>query len=196
MAPKVINAAAIDEPLAVNTITLSFAADPMARWSWPDPRQYLSVMPQFIRAFGGSAFQHNAAHITDDGRGAALWLPPGVSPDETAMGNIFEETVSPALRADVYAVIEKMEQFHPEEPHWYLPLMGVDPALHGKGNGSALLNHALQQCDRDGRLAYLESSNPRNIPLYQRHGFRIIGEIQSGSSPTMAAMLRTPSSLK
>lgn len=196
MAPDIMNAAASNELSVINTIVLAFSSDPMARWSWPDPRQYLSVMPQFIRAFGGSAFHHNAAHITDDGRGAALWLPPGVSPDETAMGNIFEETVSPALRADVYAVIEKMEQFHPEEPHWYLPLMGVDPALQGKGYGSALLNHALQQCDREGCLAYLESSNPRNIPLYQRHGFRIIGEIQSGTSPTMAAMLRAPSPVK
>lgn len=74
--------------------------------------------------------------------------------------------------------------------------MGVDPALQGKGYGSALLNHALQQCDQEGCLAYLESSNPRNIPLYQRHGFRIIGEIQSGTSPTMAAMLRAPSPVK
>ena len=112
------------------------------------------------------------------------------------MGEIIEASVSPAMLGDVYAVIEKMEQFHPAEPHWYLPLMGVDPVLQGQRYGSALLSHALQQCDREGSLAYLESSNPRNIPLYKRHGFRIIGEIQSGSSPTMTAMLRAPSPLK
>ena len=26
---------------------------------------------------------------------------------------------------------------------WYLPLLGVDPLHHGKGLGSALLQHAL-----------------------------------------------------
>ncbi|MCA1748539.1 MAG: hypothetical protein LC634_03060 [Sphingomonadales bacterium] len=38
--------------------------------------------------------------------------------------------------------------------------------------------------------AYLESSNPRNISLYLRHGFEIVGEIQHGSSPVMTPMLR------
>ena len=97
---------------------------------------------------------------------------------------------------DASQYLNVMPQFHPAEPHWYLPLMGVDPVLQGQGYGSALLSHALQQCDREGSLAYLESSNPRNIPLYKRHGFRIIGEIQSGSSPAMTAMLRAPSPLK
>ena len=196
MTSTIMTASASDELSIINTIVLAFATDPMARWSWPDASQYLNVMPQFIRAFGGDAFQRGSAHCTADHRGAALWLPPGASPDENAMGEIIEASVSPAMLGDVYAVIEKMEQFHPAEPHWYLPLMGVDPVLQGQGYGSALLSHALQQCDREGSLAYLESSNPRNIPLYKRHGFRIIGEIQSGSSPTMTAMLRAPSPLK
>lgn len=181
MTREIMNASASDEMSVINTIVLAFATDPMARWSWPDASQYLDVMPRFIRAFGGSAFQRGSAHCTADRRGAALWLPPGASPDEHAMGEIIETSVSPAMLGDVFAVIEKMEQFHPTEPHWYLPLMGVDPVLQGKGYGSALLNHALQQCDREGSLAYLESSNPKNIPLYKRHGFQVIGEIQSGA---------------
>jgi ribosomal protein S18 acetylase RimI-like enzyme len=66
-----------------------------------------------------------------------------------------------------------------------------DPG-HGQGCGSALLRHALTRCDRDGVPAYLESSNPRNVPLYQRHGFEIIGSIQAGRSPTLVPMLRRP----
>ena len=58
--------------------------------------------------------------------------------------------------------------------------MGVDPSQQGKGFGSALLHHALIQCDCDSKLAYLESSNPKNIPLYQRHGFELLGTIQAG----------------
>jgi hypothetical protein len=38
--------------------------------------------------------------------------------------------------------------------------------------------------------AYLESSNPANVPLYERHGFRALGTIQAGSSPTIFPMLR------
>jgi len=93
---------------------------------------------------------------------------------------------------EVAAVMERMEQFHPHEPHWYLPLIGVDPALHGRGLGSALMQHALVRCDAEGMPAYLESTNPRNIGLYQRHGFEKQGIIQVGSSPLIVPMLRSP----
>ena len=67
------------------------------------------------------------------------------------------------------------------EPHWYLPMIGVDPAKQGNGYGSALLKHALERCDGEGKLAYLESSSPKSVPLYQRHGFQLVGTIQVGS---------------
>jgi predicted acetyltransferase len=62
----------------------------------------------------------------------------------------------------------------------------VDPSQQSKGFGSALLQHTLIQFDRDNKLAYLESSNPRNIPLYKRHGFELLGSIQIGTSPSIA----------
>jgi ribosomal protein S18 acetylase RimI-like enzyme len=83
-----------------------------------------------------------------------------------------------------------MAGYHPAEPHWYLPLIGVDPTHQNRGYGSALLRHALLQCDRDHVAAYLESSNPANIPLYERHGFTVLGTIQVGSSPPITPMLR------
>ncbi|WP_280177443.1 GNAT family N-acetyltransferase [Microvirga pakistanensis] len=81
---------------------------------------------------------------------------------------------------------------HLHEPHWYLPLIGVDPARQRKGYGSMLLAHALRACGATGTPAYLESSNPENIPLYQRHGFKVLETIQVGTSPPVIPMLRHP----
>ena len=84
-----------------------------------------------------------------------------------------------------------MEKIHPhDERCWYLPLIAADPAHIGKGLGGELMKHALQRCDEDGSIAYLESTNPRNISLYERHGFGVVGEIQAGSSPTLYPMIR------
>jgi ribosomal protein S18 acetylase RimI-like enzyme len=74
--------------------------------------------------------------------------------------------------------------------HWYLSLIGVVLARQGHGLGSALLRHALERCDRDHLPAYLESTNPANVPLYRRHGFEVVGTIQVGSSPPMHPMVR------
>jgi ribosomal protein S18 acetylase RimI-like enzyme len=98
--------------------------------------------------------------------------------------------VAAERQAQVFGIFERMGRYHPHEPHWYLPLIGVDPRHQRRGHGSALLQHALAQCDRDHAPAYLESSNPANVPLYERHGFAVMDTIQVGSSPPIFPMLR------
>jgi GNAT superfamily N-acetyltransferase len=184
--------AAADEDQAVATIVMAFAADPMARWTWPHAHVYLAAMPRMTRAFGGKAFSNGSAFCTDGYTGAALWLPSGVHPDEKALSAVLESTVASSRSAESAAIFEQMATYHPTEPHWYLPLIGVDPAHQGEGHGDVLMAFALAQCDRDHVPAYLESSNPRNIPFYRRHGFEPLGAIQAGSSPTLVPMLRRP----
>ncbi|MER8828835.1 GNAT family N-acetyltransferase [Mesorhizobium sp. M0938] len=190
--PTVRVMAAADEDSAVEIIVLAFAADPMARWIWPHAHAYLAAMPRMARAFGRRAFSNGSAFCTDGYAGTALWLPPGVHSDEEELGAVLESTVESSLAPETAAIFEQMATYHPTEPHWYLPLIGVDPAHQGEGHGDALMAYALAQCDRDHAPAYLESSNPRNIPFYQRHGFEPLGAIQVGSSPTLVPMLRRP----
>jgi ribosomal protein S18 acetylase RimI-like enzyme len=179
-----------DEQLAADIIVLAFAADPMTRWTWPDPRTYLAAMPRLVRAFGGKAFAGGSADCIGDFAGAALWLPPGVEPDQEAAGEVMRSTLTPSQYEKALALFSQMADYHPHEPHWFLPLIGVDPAQQGKGLGDALMLHALARCDQDRTPAYLESSNPRNISLYRRHGFEPLGEIRAGSSPPIVPMLR------
>lgn len=188
--PKVRSADASLQANAINTIVLGFAADPMTRWVWSDSSEYLRMMPRFVKAFGGRAFEHGTADITDGARAAALWLPPGVEPDDAEMGAVMEGTLRPDIAEDIAAVLKGMAEYHPREPHWYLPLIAADPNWVGQGLGALLLKHALRRSDEQGVAAYLESSNPRNISFYQRHGFQITGRIQSGSSPVVTPMLR------
>lgn len=188
--PAIKVMAAADEDAALETIVLAFAADPMARWTWPGAHQYLSAMPRMVRAFGSRAYANGTAFGADGYAGISLWLPPGVEADEEALGAVLGSTVASSLAPETEAVFEQMAKYHPTEPHWYLPLIGVDPAHQGEGLGDALMAFALERCDRDRMPAYLESSNPRNIPFYRRHGFEELGAIQTGSSPTLVPMLR------
>ena len=103
---------------------------------------------------------------------------------------ILTENAPAAIKQDMSRIFEQMEKFRPTRPHWYLPMIGVDPAHQGSGLGSALMTETLKAVDRDGLIAYLESSNPKNVSLYERHGFEVIGEIQSGNSPVVRPMLR------
>jgi GNAT superfamily N-acetyltransferase len=181
-----------DEASIIDLLVRAFNMDPAVRWVWSDSQLYYKHSPSFLKAFGGRAFTHGTAYYVDGYIGAALWLPPGVLPDEEMMMSVLQQIVPQHIQEDVFAVFDQMSRYHPSEPNWYLPILGVDPSRHGKGFGSALLHHTLVQCDRENELAYLESSNPKNIPLYERHGFKLLGKIQAGTSPTIFPMLRKP----
>ena len=181
-----------DAVAAVDVVTLAFSTDPVARWLYPNPHKYLANMPRFVRAYGGKAFVHKSAYYVEGYRGVALWLPPDVHPDEDELLSLIQHTVSKREQEDLFALFEQMESYHPKDPHWYLPLIGVDPTHQGQGYGSALMQHGLFPCDREQTQAYVESSNPRNISLYKRHGFELLGTIQVGTSPLVFPMLRKP----
>lgn len=177
---------------ATSVVTLAFATDPIARWTYPDPDQYLEYFPRFIKAFAGRSFEKGTAYLAPDFAGAALWLKPGVSPDEDELLGLVWESTSSEVQKDLFPMFEQMAAFHPKYPHWFLPMIGVEPSRQGSGVGSALLQHSLANCDADGLPAYLESSNPKNIPLYERFGFELIGTIKAGDAPPMFPMLRKP----
>ena len=190
--PRIKTVTADEEEAAINVVVRAFSADPAARWLYPDPHQYSVNFPSFVRAFGGEAIEQGSAYSIDGCSGVALWLPPDVHSDEEAIAGLIQRTVSNQRQEEIFALLGQMGGYHPSEPHWYLPLIGVDPALQGKGYGSRLMEHALSRCDRDKQLAYLESSNPKNISLYERHGFELLGTIQVGGSPPIFPMLRKP----
>jgi GNAT superfamily N-acetyltransferase len=175
---------------AIATLVVAFGTDPVARWMYDDPHQYLLHIPRLFRALATSSFEAGAAQRTDDWFGVALWLPPGVHGDDGPLEAVIAGTMAGERQAEVAAVFERTEHYRPIEPHWYLSLIGVEALHRNNGCGAALLQHRLRQCDREHLPAYLWSSNPLNTSLYQRHGFEIAGTIREGSSPSIYPMLR------
>ena len=183
---------ASDRQNIMAVLTLAFSVDAGVRWVYPDPQQYLECFAEFTSAFAGAAFDCGSAYFAEGYTGAALWLPPGVHPDEQRLEVLFDRTL-PSRKAELQKVFDEMAGYHPSEPHWYLPLIGVDPTYQGKGVGSALLQHALGECDRDGKQAYLESTSPQGTALYERHGFEVLGTIEADGAPMVLwPMLREP----
>jgi hypothetical protein len=85
-----------------------------------------------------------------------------------------------ALAAIVAAFItDPLARFAWPSPHDHLSAM---PLAAREFAGGAFANGT----------AYLESSNRRNISLYMRHGFEVMGEIQVGAAPPVTPMLRSP----
>jgi ribosomal protein S18 acetylase RimI-like enzyme len=92
---------------------------------------------------------------------------------------------------DAEAYMVRTHQHCITEPHWYLWVLGVDPARQGQGIGGLLLRAGLARADASDLPCYLETMNPKNVPLYQKFGFAVesIGTLP-GSSVRMWSMIR------
>lgn len=175
---------------ALSAMMLAFSGDPFFRWFAPDPDLYVRHGCDLMNAFGGNSFNNGTAYASANYEGVSFWLPPGVKTDEELAHESISQIVPAELLETVWSIFGEMGNYHPKEDCWYLPLIGVDPARQGQGLGSALLKHALEIIDRNSLPAFLESSNPRNISLYERYGFEVVGRIQIGSSPPVHPMIR------
>ena len=120
----------------VDTLTLAFAQDPIMRWIYPEPKDYLGRFPDVAAAFAGAAFTAETVWVSDGGSGAACWQPPGVQADGEAIGEALFAAIDESKNAAAEELFGRMEGFHPEEPHWYLAMIGVDSAQQGKGLGA------------------------------------------------------------
>jgi ribosomal protein S18 acetylase RimI-like enzyme len=187
---RVAKSSELDQAAAC--LVAAFLTDPITRFAWPEPYDHLRHMTAGIRGVVSDSIESGGCCITPDHCGCALWLPPGLHVDGEAFERTFRASVDPEQLGDLLGTFEKMFESHPDEPHWYLPMIGVDPNAQGRGLGGALMRFAVERCDREGALAYLESSNPRNITLYERHGFERMGEIKVGAAPLVTPMLRQP----
>lgn len=135
------------KPVLLMHYSWPFVADPATRWVWPNPQKYHSHFSSFAKAIGGKAFAYESSHYIGNYAGAALWRPPNAHPDVEQLTTLLLSIGSDDAMNDGPKVFEKMGSYHPKEPHWYFPLLGVDPLHQGKGLGSALLQHTLAVCD-------------------------------------------------
>lgn len=196
-APPTVRAATPDDDRAVAaTLARSFADDPVMMWLIPDE----AGRDRRQRVFYGAELGHTHANglvLTTDGHhGGAMWLAPkrwkvdtwGMVRQSPAIVRAFGTRMLAALKLQT-----AMEEAHPTDEHWYLAILGTDPARQGNGVGRALITAVTDRCDTTGVGAYLESSKASNVPYYERFGFEVTGEIQVSDSPILYSMWRDPS---
>ena len=176
----------------------AFTTDPVFGWLMSGRSGVERRLAMVFTAFAEAAERTADAQVLLDPslRGASIWRPPGqwkapvldVARNGPRLLRAFGPGVVRSLR-----LLAKVEAAHPREPHWYLEAVGVVPDARGEGVGGPLLTPVLERCDAEGLPAYLESSNPRNITFYERHGFvtRPLFALPPGC-PVITPMWRDP----
>lgn len=134
--------------------------------------------------------------VTEDCSAVGVWAPPDKwkTPNSLYLTHGLPLVRSIGLRNIRFVgALAAVERIHPREPHYYLAILGTDPSAQGKGFGSQLVRAVTDRADRELMPCYLESSKLANVPFYERHGFKVTGEVRiAGTGPVIYAMWREP----
>jgi ribosomal protein S18 acetylase RimI-like enzyme len=184
-------------PALARALARAFLEDPVASWSCRPDALRQRVLERVFAMRLRDLHVHGEIWTTDDLISVAVWTPPGKWHTTTRQDMAYASTLlHPRLLFRMPMVVWGLlgaQRIHPDDPpHWYLAILGTDPAAQGRGLGSAMIAPVLAECDRDGLGAYLESSRKTNIDFYSRHGFRVTGERRLPRGPRLWPMWRDP----
>jgi predicted N-acetyltransferase YhbS len=172
------------------SLARAFHDDPVASYALPSDRRRPDQLRRFYAQRLRTLLSDELVFCSEDRRAAALWAAPDRW--RTPLGELVRTRIVSWRTPLFLAGGMRVEHRHPSEPHYYLAILGVDPAAQGRGLGSAVLRPMLDRCDTEGVPAYLESSKATNLPFYERHGFRVTGELRLPLGPPLWLMWRDP----
>ena len=175
----------------------AFAGDPYLRWIAPGDEDYSAFGPEWLRFIADRCFERGHTMVGDPMDVAVAWIPPDLSlvgADDVARGrSIIAAHAGEGRAEDALATIVSARGHSLEEPHWTLQYLGVRSGRQGSGLGAAVVQPGLDRCDAEGLPCGLVSSNPRNVPFYERHGFTVVAEVATpDGAATLRPMLRLP----
>lgn len=183
-----------DAPLISRILARAFDDDPMMRWFFPDDTSREAVLGRYFTTIFARQYVHCGVCERTEAA-AAFWVPPEAQAEAVPDAETIQELQSIlGDRARLFRdAVEAAAKHTPQEPHWYLAVIGADPAAQGQGQGAALLRSGLAKADAVGLPAYLESSQPSNLPFYEHFGFIVREELRlPGGGPVLWAMWREP----
>ena len=175
---------------ASNALMMGFSNDPFQRWLMPNPTIYYKNFKKWTINTCKQSFLEEGIYGDKNNYGTAVWFPPGYDIDFTNISETFKDIPKDRIE-EAFKIFEELGESRVNDA-WYLEYLAVDPSKQGLGLGSLILKESLKMIDELGEAAYLESSNPKNMSLYERFGFRFLKKIQVGSSPQLNTMFRQP----
>ena len=188
-------ATAGDVPAVAACLADAFHEDPLwGHWTFPDEETRPAGLLRFMEFWAACGVRHPWLRMTDRCEAVTVWLPPGepeLTPaEEQRFGALLAELFGPRA-PELDALFEQFDAQHPHaQPHNNLSWWATHRDHAGRGLGTALIEDNLARIDADHRPAYLESTNPANLPRYRALGFRDRSAFGPPGGPVITTMWR------
>lgn len=173
-----------DKEKIVNILTASFKDNKSVNYIIKQDKNRVKRIRKLMEYSFDVCYLFGEVFLTEDKKGCALI----VLPDK-------KKTTLKAILLDIKLIVSciglsnikkamsresKIKKLQAKEPMYYLWFIGVDPIAQNNGNGSALMDEIIKESNANNRSICLETSTLKNIPWYEKFGFKIYNELDLG----------------
>jgi GNAT superfamily N-acetyltransferase len=183
-----------DIPAVARALASAFDDDPVCMYAWPDDARRARRSERSFATQVDALWDRREVYVDEGFSSVVVWARP----DEwkfpaRAVVRFSLAALRTRVRPSALLAYLRTDALHPEEPHWYLEILGTVPEKQGKGLGGQVLAPVLARADQEGVPVWTWSSNKRNLAFYHRHGFEVLDELPfAQGGPSIYPIRREP----
>ncbi len=169
-----------DLPKAVSICAQAFFNDDLDKYFFPNESDRRPKQERLYRYFLKRNMK-NVYTTSTELEGLMIVERPDSHNDEFTISDLFlglplfklgVGTIKKMINFQINAV--KIRKQLIRDPYWYVVLIAIAPEFQGRGFASRLLKPILLQAEQEKEYVFLETHNPKNIPIYEKLGFKIM----------------------
>lgn len=177
-----INASYEDKQLIIKILTSSFDTNESVNYIAKQDHKRIERINSLMDYSFEMCFHYGDVYLTQDKKGCALILYPHKK--NTTLKTILWdlklifncigiENIGKAINRE-----RAIKQLQAKIPMYYLWFIGVDEKYQNNGIGSQLLEFIIEDSQEKQLPIFLETSTLKNLPWYQKFGFKTYNELQ------------------
>lgn len=189
-----------DRDAGAAVLVRAFAEYELFKYYFHDETERRAVIETFVFLVLSVCLKYGEVYASSGKpEGVSAWLPPGKAPfgswqilSSVPLSTLLKLGRQGASRMRAHGrYVDNLHRRLVPYSHWYLQIIGVDPAYHGQGFASRLVRPVLERIDRERMPCFVETNREKNVAIYRRFGFEVISEDKiPGTELTSFAMLR------
>jgi ribosomal protein S18 acetylase RimI-like enzyme len=170
-----------DLPQLADVLADAFEDYAWTNWTVPAQDRHQKIRSLQLLYLTHAGLPHGMVWTVPDRTAVAAFLPAQLPPLPPAV--LEQVTDAHGDRLETLMEAEELVAAHRPAHDSVLATVGVAPTAQGHGLGRAVVSAGLETIDGRGGTCLLETSDPQNLPFYQRLGFTVEAVVTTPGPP-------------
>lgn len=170
-----------DKPLVVKLLALSFEKNQSVNYIIRQDHKRKERIRALMDYSFEVCYRFGEVYITEGNKACALVLCPDQKKATIWLDiKLIFKAIGLAAIGKAMRREKLIKAKQPDTPMYYLWFIGVDPLYQHRGIGTKLLHDLVADAKALNRPVFLETSTVKNLPWYERAGFKVYDTLALG----------------